>query len=163
MDGDPPDLTADLAARCLAMLRARRETLAVAESLTAGMVSATVAAIPGASDVLRGGLVAYASDAKTSVLGVDPAVVERYGVVSGECAAAMAAGARTLFAATWSVSTTGVAGPDEQEGKPVGTVFVGIAGPTKAWSESVQMRGSRQRIREGTVVAALRLLYDAVS
>ncbi len=117
------------AADCLHRLRMLGHTLATAESLTAGLVCATLAAVPGASDVLRGGVVAYASDVKATVLGVDPAVIAAYGVVSAECAGAMARGAATLLQATWAVSTTGVAGPDRQEDKPVGTVHVAVAGP----------------------------------
>lgn len=154
---DPLEL---LAARCLEMLRSTGSTLATAESLTAGLIAATVAAVTGASDVLRGGLVAYATDVKTSVLGVGTDVVAKHGVVSGECASAMARGVRDLFDATWAVSATGVAGPDEQEGKPAGTVYVGVAGPGVDVARRLELSGTRAQIRLATVTAALDLLLD---
>jgi PncC family amidohydrolase len=151
-----------LAARCLAALRQRGSTLATAESVTAGLVAATVAAVPGASAVLRGGLVAYATDVKTGLLGVDADVVARYGVVSARCAEAMAVRARELLQATWAVATTGVAGPDRQEGKPPGTVFVGVAGPGVVRAEALALSGDRQGIRDATVAEVLHLLERSV-
>lgn len=147
-----------LAASCLELLRESGGTLATAESLTAGMICTTLAGVPGASDVLRGGLAAYATDVKTSVLGVDAELVSSYGVVSAECAEAMASRAVELFAATWGVSATGVAGPSEQEGKAVGTVFVAAAGPGVGRVRRLALSGDRQEIRRATVGAALRLL-----
>jgi nicotinamide-nucleotide amidase len=150
-----------LAAQCLQELRARGHTLATAESLTCGLVAATLAEVPGASDVLRGGLAAYASEVKVSVLGVDETLVERFGVVSPQCAEAMAVAARLLFAADWAVSTTGVAGPDRQEGHPIGTVFVAVAGPELVRGQSLHLGGGRQQIRVSTVDAALSALLSA--
>jgi nicotinamide-nucleotide amidase len=144
--------------QCLDALRARGATLATAESLTAGLVSSSLAAVPGASDVLRGGLVAYATDVKTSLLGVDQQTVDAFGVVSAECAQAMAVRARELFGATWALSTTGVAGPDRQEGKAVGTVFVGVAGPDAVQVRALSLPGSRDAIRRATVQEVLALL-----
>lgn len=159
-DVDPAEA---LAARCLDRLRSAGSTLATAESLTAGLVCATLAAVPGASDVLRGGLVAYTSDVKTAVLGVDPSVVATYGVVSGECAGAMARRAVSLFGSTWAVSTTGVAGPDRQEDKPVGTVFVAVAGPGVDRVRPLALHGGRPQIRAATVVEALTMLAAALA
>jgi nicotinamide-nucleotide amidase len=150
-----------LAARCLDLLRSAGHTVATAESLTAGLVSATLAGVPGASDVLRGGLVAYAGDVKTSVLGVDDALVATYGVVSAECALAMAHGGAALLGSTWGVATTGVAGPDRQEDKPVGTVYVAVCGPGVEQVRPLALGGSRRQIRLATVVEALALLGDS--
>ncbi len=106
----------------LDLLRARGFSLAVAESVSGGLVAARLAAIPGASDVLRGAVVAYASEVKFDLLGVPEGPV-----VTPEAAAAMAAGVRRLLKADVGLATTGVAGPAEQEGRPVGTVFLGLA------------------------------------
>lgn len=151
-----------VAASCLDLLRDSRATLATAESLTAGLVCAAVAGVAGASDVLRGGLAAYATDVKTSVLRVDAGLVARHGVVSGEAAEAMATGALALFGATWAVSTTGVAGPEAQEGKAVGTVFVAVAGPGVVRARELALPGSRHEVRRATVREALGLLLESL-
>ncbi|WP_080794558.1 CinA family protein [Corynebacterium pacaense] len=113
----------------LAALKSREQTIAFCESLTAGLAAATLAGIPGASAVLRGGLVTYATDLKVSLAGVPQELIDTFGVVSPECAAAMAGGAREVCGTDWALGLTGVAGPDTQEGKPVGEVWIGIAGP----------------------------------
>jgi nicotinamide-nucleotide amidase len=155
------------AAICLDILRSRGETLATAESLTAGLVCAALATVPGASDSLRGGLAAYATDVKSSVLGVDAALIERHGVVSAECAEAMAWRARDLFAADWAVATTGVAGPAMQDGRPVGTVYVAVAGPRDGAVDSavrgLSLPGDRAAVRQGAVDRALDLLLETVA
>jgi nicotinamide-nucleotide amidase len=152
-----------VAAACLDALRTRGESVATAESLTAGLVCATIATVPGASDSLRGGLAAYASDVKASVLKVDSALIDRFGAVSAECAAAMAHGARRLFAADWAVATTGVAGPAEQDRQPVGTVFVAVAGPSDdPMVGAFKLPGDRARVRRGAVQEALSLLLQAL-
>lgn len=154
---------AELAAACLGLLRGAGSTLATAESLTAGLVCATLAAVPGASDVLRGGVAAYASDVKVAVLRVDSTIVAGHGVISAACAAAMAAGARDLLGAGWAVATTGVAGPAQQEGKPVGTVFIAVAGPGVARVRELALTGCRDDVRRGSVRAALELLRCELS
>jgi len=154
---------AELGAHCLGLLRARGESLATAESLTAGLISATLAGAPGASDVLRGGIAAYATDVKVTALDVGQALIDDHGAVSAECAAAMARGARALFGAHWAVAATGVAGPDQQEGKPVGTVFLAVAGPDGVRTEHVSLDGGRQEIREGCVERVLDLLQTTVT
>lgn len=136
-------------------LRREAQTLAVAESLTGGMLAATLTSVAGASAVFRGSVVAYATDLKTALLDVPASTVERVGVVSAEVAQAMADGVRRRCGATWALSTTGVAGPDEQEGKPVGTVFVGWAGPAGSGAERVELHGERAEIREATCLHAL--------
>ncbi|MGH3473104.1 MAG: CinA family protein [Nocardioidaceae bacterium] len=144
-------------------LRARGQTLATAESLTAGLIAATVAAVPGASDVLRGGLAAYASDVKSTVLGVPADLLASQGVISAGCARAMATRARVVFEADWAVAATGVAGPDAQEGKPVGTVYVAAAGPGVVRVQQLDLTGTRQQIRWSSVESALSLLHDLLA
>jgi nicotinamide-nucleotide amidase len=139
-------------------LRGTGQTVATAESLTGGMVCATLVDVPGASDVLRGGVVAYLPDSKRDVLGVDADLIERVGTVHADVAAAMAEGAVRVLGSTWGVSTTGVAGPEPSEGKPVGTVHVAVAGPGGVQTRELSLHGDRRMIREQAVDAALSLL-----
>lgn len=132
------------------LLLARGESVCCAESLTGGALADLLSQTPGASAVFRGGVVAYASDVKRSVLGVTAPRV-----VSAECAVQMASGVRGLLGADWALSTTGVAGPDPQDDEPVGTVFVGIAGPSGARAVRLELRGSRDSIRAEACQAAL--------
>ncbi len=132
----------------LTRLHAQGATLATAESLTGGGLAALLTAVAGASRVYRGGVVAYATGVKEQVLGVPPDLVARHGVVSAECARAMAEGARAALGADWAVSTTGVAGPDQQEGKPVGTVYVGVAGPGGTTVTALELVGDRHAVQE---------------
>ena len=153
--GEPDDT---VAARVLEALAARGETLATAESLTGGLLSARLTDVPGASRSFVGGVVSYATRVKVSLLDVPDVVVETFGVVSGECVTAMAQGARTALGATWAMATTGVAGPDEQEGKPVGTVWVAVAGASGVVSRRLALEGDRLVIRRATCDAVLELL-----
>ena len=139
-------------------LRGTGQTVATAESLTGGLLCATLVDVPGASDVLRGGVVAYLAETKADVLGVDPALVERVGTVHPDVAAAMAEGAVRVMGSTWGVATTGVAGPEPSEGKPVGTVHVAVAGPGGVQTRDLSLHGDRRLIREQAVDAALSLL-----
>lgn len=139
-------------------LRGTGQTVATAESLTGGLLCATLVDIPGASDVLRGGVVAYLAETKSDVLGVDPALVEKLGTVHQDVAAAMAEGAIRVMGSTWGVATTGVAGPEPSEGKPVGTVHVAVAGPGGVQTRDLSLHGDRRLIREQAVDAALSLL-----
>src|SRR3954467_11948760 len=107
------------AVEALALLGSAGASLATAESLTGGRLAAVVTAVPGASASYLGGFVTYATELKETLLGVPREVVERYGVVSPECARAMAEGCRSATGATYALATTGVAGPDQQEGKAV--------------------------------------------
>jgi len=160
-DQPPADLRAELydeAATVLAALSAGGHTLGVAESLTGGLLAATLTDVPGASAVFRGGVCAYSTDVKVALLDVADHLVRTHGVVSGAVAEAMATGARTRLGATFALSTTGVAGPDSQEGKPVGTVFVGVSGPDGAATQELRLRGDRQAIRQSTCLAALGVL-----
>jgi nicotinamide-nucleotide amidase len=147
------------AAAVVEALGRARATLATAESLTGGRLAALMTEVPGSSEVYRGGVVAYATELKLGVLEVPEAVVERYGVVSGECALAMARGVRRLAGATYGVSTTGVAGPDRQEDKPVGTVFVGLAGPDGHETVvALELVGERTSIQDRTCLEALEVV-----
>ena len=140
----------------------RGETVAVAESLTGGRLAVLLTEAPGSSATFIGGVVSYATEAKIDVLGVDPALVERYGVVSAECARAMARGVRALMGASYGVSTTGVAGPDEQEGKPPGTVYVGVAGPQGDSALALELVGDRSGIQDRTCAEALSALAGII-
>lgn len=111
------------------LLRQAGQTVACCESLTAGLLSATIAEVPGASRVLRGGLVTYATDLKETLAGVDAALLTQHGPVAAETAAQMAQGARQVCGSDWALALTGVAGPESQDGHPVGEVFLGVAGP----------------------------------
>lgn len=151
-----------LAQACLALLEGQGETLATAESLTAGLIASELAEVPGASAVLRGGLVAYATEVKSSVLGIDADLIAREGVVSRACAEVMATRALVLFGSDWAVSATGVAGPTQQDTQPVGLVYVAVAGPGILRSEELHLKAFRQEIRADTVSAALSLLHTLV-
>jgi len=135
------------------MLRHRGLSLGVAESLTGGLMGARLTSVPGASDVFRGGIVCYASDVKFSLLGVPEGPV-----VTADAAKAMAEGARRVLGADVALATTGVAGPAEQEGQPVGTVFLGLAMDGASEAQQVQLPGDRQRIRQYAVISAVNLL-----
>jgi nicotinamide-nucleotide amidase len=148
-----------VAAEVVALLVERRLTLATAESLTGGGVGALVTSVPGSSAVFVGGVVAYASRLKVELLGVPEDVVDRFGVVSAPCARAMAAGVRRLGADV-GVSTTGVAGPDQQEGKPAGLVYVAVADDVGEEVRELRLDGDRAAVRRATAREALELLRD---
>ena len=156
MSGDA-DVTdgADVAA-LVSALRARGLTIAAAESLTAGLVAARIADVPGASAVLRGGVVTYATDTKAEVLGVDPGLLAH--VVSREVAESMAKRARVLFSADVAVATTGVAGPEALDGQPPGTAWVAVATEGGTRAELLHERGDRRAVRAAVTDAALGLL-----
>lgn len=146
------------AAEAVAALGAAGASVATAESLTGGLLCATLVSVPGASTVVRGGVVAYAPDLKSTLLGVDPALIAERGTVDADVAAAMARGARERLGATYGLSTTGVAGPDPSEGKPAGTVHVAVAGPSGVRTHLLALSGDRDTIRQGTVAALLSML-----
>lgn len=155
MTNDPAEAAAR---RVLEVLAGRGESLATAESLTGGLLAARLTDVPGASRSFVGGVVSYATRVKESLLGVPAAVVEQHGVVSGECAEAMARGVRDRLDATWGIATTGVAGPDSQEGKPVGTVWIAVAGPDGVEALRLTLSGDRSTIRQDTCHRVLSLL-----
>jgi nicotinamide-nucleotide amidase len=139
-------------------LASRGETLAVAESLTGGLVSSTLIDVSGVSAVLRGGVVAYATDLKASLVGVPSQLLAERGPVDPDVALALAGGVRERCGADWGIATTGVAGPDEQGGMPVGTVFVAVVGAGHDEVRRLVLDGDRMAIRAGAVAAVLDLL-----
>ncbi|WAU84520.1 CinA family protein [Streptomyces sp. Qhu-G9] len=156
------------AAEVLRLLTVNGQTLAVAESLTGGLVAAELAAVPGASKAFRGSVTAYATDLKRDVLGVDATLLDQRGAVDPQVAAQMAAGARKVLGADWGIATTGVAGPEPQDGQPVGTVFVAVEGPSGALNgdahggkvSALRLNGSRTEIRKESVRRVLALLLE---
>ena len=139
------------------------QTIATAESLTAGLLAATLAGVPGASVVLRGGLVTYTVETKIALAGVAPELLDDVGPVAEPTARALAVGAMQRCGATWGVGLTGVAGPDPHGGHPVGTVFLGVAGPMGTDVVRLVCEGTRWDIRLAAVRAAisrLRLLVE---
>jgi nicotinamide-nucleotide amidase len=135
-----------LASVVLAQLRARGQTLAVAESCTGGGLGAALAAVPGASDVWLGGVIAYANAVKQGLLGVPAALLAEHGAVSDPVAQAMAEGCRRCTGADWALAITGVAGPGGgSAAKPVGLVHIAVAGPDGCSSEAVRFSASRGR------------------
>ena len=134
----------------LAMLRSRGLTLALAESVTGGLVAGRLTAVPGASDVVRGAVVSYASDVKFDLLGVPQGPV-----VSEAAAAAMATGVRRVLGADVGLALTGVAGPTEQDGMPVGTLCVGIDDGRDVVTHTFRLPGHREQMRQMSVITAL--------
>jgi nicotinamide-nucleotide amidase len=148
------------AERVHAALLARSETVAAAESLTAGLFCATLATVPGASATLRGGAVVYATDLKTTLAGVPAELLAAHGPVSEATAAALAEGVRTRCGATWGVGLTGVAGPDPVEGHGAGRVYLGLSDGLLTVVHELDLPGDRAAVREGAVETALARLLD---
>jgi len=141
----------------------RRLTIAAAESLTGGLLTAELTSVPGASAVVLGGAVVYATELKHTLLGVDDALLAAEGPVHPEVARQLAAGVRERLAvdgrpADLGVATTGVAGPDPQGGRPVGTVYLGVASSEGSRAIALELSGDRDAIRRATVVEAVRAL-----
>jgi PncC family amidohydrolase len=153
-----PDRSRELSAEVIGLLIARGETIAVAESLTGGMLAAALTATPGSSATFRGGVVAYATDLKSSLLGVSSDLLGRHGAVHPAVAAAMAEGARRRLAASVGAATTGVAGPDPADGQPVGTVHIAVATAGNSAARALALSGDRHQIRSATVEHSLDLL-----
>ncbi|HET9501616.1 MAG TPA: CinA family protein [Marmoricola sp.] len=152
--GDLPDPVA-MAASLQAELMKRSAMVATAESLTGGELGVLLSAAPGASETYLGGMVTYATAVKQRVLGVSEETVRTHGVVSAQCAAEMAVGVRSLLGADYAISTTGVAGPTEQEGKPVGLVYLGVAGPDGVSTKELHLDGDRARVRKLSCLEAM--------
>jgi nicotinamide-nucleotide amidase len=152
-----------LAERIVAELTRRGERVAVAESLTGGLLTSALVDVPGASAVVSGGVVAYATPLKSQVLGVDAALLAERGAIDAEVARQLAAGVRERLAidgraADHALATTGAAGPEPQDGHAPGTVWIGYADAAGAVAELLQLTGDRDAIRRGAVDAALGLL-----
>jgi nicotinamide-nucleotide amidase len=150
------------AAELIALLATRQQSIAVAESLTGGLLAGALTDVPGASAVFLGGVVAYATELKAVLLGVDRAVLAAQGAVSAEVAEAMATGVRDRLGASVGAATTGVAGPDPAEGKPAGTVYIAASAGDKTRVRQLALSGSRAAIRAETVREALRLVLVTV-
>jgi PncC family amidohydrolase len=136
-------------------------TLAAAESCTGGLVSYRITSVPGSSVYFLGGIVAYSNELKTSLLGVSPETIERYGAVSEQCAREMAEGARRATGADIAVATTGIAGPGGATArKPVGLIYIACAGPSGITCQEVRWRQTRERNMRDAAALALRLLVN---
>jgi nicotinamide-nucleotide amidase len=150
------------------LLTVRGQTLAVAESLTGGLVAAEITSVPGASRAFRGSVTAYATALKHALLDVDATLLAERGAVDPQVAAQMATGVRKALGADWGIATTGVAGPEPQDGQPVGTVFVAVDGPFGPDSgsagggkvEALRLNGDRAEIRMESVRSVLALLLQ---
>ena len=161
----------ELAARVVAVCSANRIQLVLAESLTGGMAASALVAVPGASAVLLAGIIAYHDSAKHQLLGVPAVTLATFGAVSEQCAMSMAEGARQQLVnvpdiATERViglSTTGVAGPDSQEGKPVGQVHIALANAGGTTAKSLSLTGPRSEIREQACVCLFQLLLEQLA
>jgi PncC family amidohydrolase len=167
-DEVPGDRVEDVAAELVELLITRGSTLVTAESLTGGLLGAAITAVPGCSSVYRGGVVTYSTELKAQLLGVDRDLLDDVGAVHPRVVQAMAAGAARRLAAEYAVATTGVAGPSPQDGRPPGTVFVGVRGPAGlSWfDESLDVNGptplDREAVRRTTTLRALRRVRDMV-
>lgn len=143
-------------ARILETLRSHSQTLATAESLSGGLLGATLTQVPGSSDVYLGGVIAYDVKIKRELLSVAPELITQHGVVSSAVALAMAVGVRARTGSDWSISTTGVAGPGPSGGVPAGRVWIAISGPNSlSFSEGLSLSGDRDQVRMETIARAL--------
>ena len=140
-----------LAKSVLAILQARKETLAVAESVTGGGISNAITEVEGASHAFLGGLVAYSRASKVRDLTISEKVIDQYGIYSEEVALAMAIGVRARFNSDWAISTTGVGGPGDSHGIKPGSIWVAFVGPDSQETLFLQLTGSRQQVRAGAV------------
>lgn len=143
-------------------LHARHETLATVESLTGGALANSIVEIAGVSGIYRGGLVVYATELKSALAGVPEDLLAERGPVDPDVAAALAEGGRRRCGADWGLATTGVAGPEPQDGKPVGLVYVAAAGPDGTQVRRLDLDGGRDHIRSAAVIEALRLLAERI-
>lgn len=147
----------------LELLVARGLSVATAESLTGGLLCSELVSVPGASRAVLGGVISYATAVKVEVLGVPSSIVAEHGVVSSACADAMARGVRTHLGADVGIATTGVAGPEVQDGQAVGTVFVAVASSHGVEVTRLALTGERQEIRDAACRAALGLTHRHVA
>lgn len=150
---------------CSDVLKALQgKTLATAESCTGGGIGAAITAVPGASSVFKGGVISYTDWVKNKCLGVDQAVLDKYGAVSAPVAGAMASGVRNLLQTDVAVSVTGLAGPGgDGFGNPVGTVCIGYADKRQTLAKEFHFHGDREEIREQSVRAALELILEVMN
>ncbi|OQE79250.1 hypothetical protein PENNAL_c0052G03009 [Penicillium nalgiovense] len=158
-----------IACEVIHLLKESGKTLAVSESLTGGGLMGTITSVEGCSTVFRGGVVSYATPIKQHLLQVDGDLIAEHGVIHADVASQMATGARSITTqrdmtpTSWGIGTTGVAGPNPQDGKPVGMVFIGIASSSGSKGFGpFHFPGSGERVREATIVEALYLLRQEV-
>ncbi|KJZ72237.1 hypothetical protein HIM_08379 [Hirsutella minnesotensis 3608] len=157
----------EVASEILGLLKEAGQTISVAESLTGGLLMGALTSVRGSSAAFRGGVVTYATALKEKLLNISPERIARLGVVDPSVAQLMAAGVRDLTAVgtrtTWGISTTGVAGPDTQDGKPVGMVYIALAADDRSeiWGPFC-FPGDRDQIRRATVMEALVRTRDAL-
>ena len=138
----------------LEILSQRGETISVAESLTGGGLAEALSSLPGSSQIFLGSVTAYQAEIKNSVLQVPLELISEMGTVSEEVAVSMAAGVKDLMGSTWSISTTGVAGPGPVDGVPPGTVWVAIDGPISQTLQ-LELSGTREIVRNATIAGAI--------
>lgn len=143
------------------LLRKKRKTLSIAESLTGGLICDRITDIPGSSDYFMGGIISYSNDSKIRHLNVPRSEIERYGAVSKEVARSMAQGVRQALSTDIGLSTTGIAGPTGGTSeKPIGLVFIGLAKGKRTWVKRLNLKGTRREIKEKTYENALRFLIE---
>jgi nicotinamide-nucleotide amidase len=162
-EASPASEHPDAVHRLVAELAAKNLTVAVAESLTGGLIMAGLTSVPGVSRVFRGGVVAYATDTKESMLGVDAELLETSGAVDPDVAEQMAVGVRERFDVSFGLSSTGVAGPDDLDGNSPGLVFVAVSAPFGVWHRELLLEGDRSAVRTRAGIAALELLSDVLA
>lgn len=143
----------------VAELQKQHKTVTVAESLTCGLFQALLGDVSGVSNVFPGGFVTYSAQMKEAI-GVSKSLIQSFGTVSEECAVAMAEESKKRVQTDYALSFTGVAGPNELEGKPVGTVWIGVATQSEVFAEEYHFQGSRQEIRKAAVQAGIQLLSE---
>jgi nicotinamide-nucleotide amidase len=157
-------VSSQLATLVLLELRERAETIATAESLTGGLLGGLLSDPPGASESYVGGVISYATRLKATLAGVHPATLRKLGPVAEQTAAEMANGVCERCQADWGLATTGVAGPETQDGHPVGEVFVAVAHPASGLQrvEALSLTGDRTTIRSSAAAHAVGLLAEAL-
>ncbi|MFF4381646.1 CinA family protein [Kitasatospora sp. NPDC001547] len=160
MSSTPREQCAHLARQLHAALAAAGSTLAAAESLTGGLLALTLTEAPGASEVFRGSVTAYATDVKADVLNVDRSLLDARGPVDARVAEQMAEGVRGLMRATYGLATTGVAGPSPQDGRDPGTVYIAFAAADHSCSTRIDADGDRHEVQRAAVLRALVMVRD---
>ena len=157
-------MNSQVGTKVLLSLKGRAETVATAESLTGGLLGGLLTDLPGSSDSYVGGVISYATRLKATLAGVDPVTLDKLGPVAGQTAAEMASGVCRRCQADWGLATTGVAGPDPQDGHPVGEVYVAVAHPASGLLrvDALSLTGDRTTIRSKTAAHAVAMLADAL-
>ena len=158
MDGE----VLEVVQRVHKFFRKKGLTLSVAESCTGGLISHYITALPGASNFFEAGIISYSAEVKINILGISPAIISQYGVVSEETAKEMATKVRLLTKTDYSVSTTGNLGPDVLEGKEKGLIYIAVNKKGKTISRVLRLKGNREENKEEAALSALELLIEVV-